>query len=603
MLHSIQWKLIFIYLVLILIAMMVIGVYLLDSLERYYLDDHKEGMKSQSQLVGTLLRRHMIEDDMDKDYMSSLLNELGKQTEDEITLLDQNGRVITTTGENGEAEGTLILEQEITGALSGNLSTDIRIDPSNDHRKKFMAMPITEGQQVLGVVYSTSSLEKVDITMEQIRTTLLTGTFIAMIITAILVYLLAKTITDPVKELTSTAKSMAQGDFQKKIDIKGNDEIGNLGKMFNYMALRLDNTLKEISSEKGKLEGILNQMTDGVVVIDEKYRVVHINPAAQQMLGICADELRNEISEELITRFISLEQFNNAMDYEKDEKIESFITSESDQSIKAQIVPYRSQAEGEKGIIVVLNDITEEEELLQMKQEFIENASHELRTPLTSIKSYVETLLDGAIEDKPIARRFLKVIENETSRMVSMVKDLLVLSKLDKREEIVEFEEVEINDLVKRSVESIEERARGKGLKIYQDFFPGRLVTIGDSNKITQVIINILENAVKYTPDGGYIKVNTSLDDREVKITVEDSGIGIPDNELSSIFDRFYRVDKDRSREKGGTGLGLAISREIVKSHGGKIKASSKEGVGTTVELVFPINDNKLELTGNAGKN
>ncbi|UMZ75156.1 ATP-binding protein [Natranaerofaba carboxydovora] len=580
MLKSIQWKLVFIYLLLILIAMELISVYLLDSLENYYLNDYRESMKSQSQLVGTLLKRHMDDDDIDREYMDSLIEELGKETEKEIILLDQNGRVITTTGADSELEGKLILEHEITRSLSGNTGTDIRINPQTNYREKYMAMPIEEGQQILGVVYMIGSLEKIDLTMEEVRTILFSGTLIAMLITAILGFMLAKTITDPIKEVTLTAEAMAKGDFDKRIDIKGDDEVGSLGKMFNFLASRLDKTLKEISSEKGKVERILEQMTDGVIVVDDDYNVIHMNPAAKQMLGF-------------INNLMTKEEFLRAQKAIEDKNKETFITSVNDQILKAQVVPYKSQDNSQKGIIIVLNDITEQEELIKMKQEFIENVSHELRTPLTSIKSYVETLLDGAMEDRSNSYRFLNVIENETSRMVSMINDLLVLSRLDKKEDIINFREVEINELVQRSIENIEGMAERKELKLKSDFYPEKLWISGDKNRIIQVLTNVLENAIKYTPAGGSISASTNLNKEGVKIIVEDSGIGIPDSDLNRVFERFYRVDKARSREKGGTGLGLAISREIIKAHGGKIKAYSKEGEGTTIELLFPFKTEK----------
>ncbi len=588
-LQSVQWKFVLIYLMLILIAMELISIYLLDSLENYYLNDYKEGMKSQSQLVGTLLKRHMSGDDIDEEYMASLIAELGKETEKEITLLDQNGRVITTTGADSQLEGKLILEPEITRSLSGNTGTDIRINPNTNYREKYMAVPIEEGQQVLGVVYMIGSLEKIDLTMEEVRTILFSGTLIAMLITAILGFILAKTITNPIQEVTSTAKAMAKGDFDKRIQIKGKDEIGNLGNMFNYMASRLDKTLKEISSEKGKLESILEQMTDGVIVVNNEYEVIHINPAAEKMLGFGNNDFTGKKSPELINRVMSNGDFSQAVESLKEKDLESFITSVNERILKVQIVSFKSQEKGQEGIIIVLNDITEQEELIKLKQEFIENVSHELRTPLTSIKSYAETLLDGALEDKSISHKFLNVIENETSRIISMVNDLLVLSRLDKKENILNLDDVEVNSLVKRSIEGIEGIADRKGLLIRTEYRDSNIWIKGDMNRIIQVITNVLENAMKYTSSGGEIKVETRIIEEGAKILIRDSGIGIPDGDLNRIFERFYRVDKARSREKGGSGLGLAISREIVKAHGGKIKVFSEEDKGTTIELMFPF--------------
>ncbi|ACB86449.1 ATP-binding protein [Natranaerobius thermophilus] len=612
MFKTVQWKLVVIYLLLVLLAMELISVYLLQSLDQYYLDDYSERMSTEAELAKSLLQRHMTEE-QDADQISQLLGEFGQQAHNEITILDENGRVLATSSGEEELQGNIIVEEEITRALAGSQGSNIRINPNTNIRQKSLAIPIESGNQVIGAVYLVGSLERVDNTLSEIRTILFTGTLFAMLVTALLGIILSKTITKPVKVVTRTAQAMAQGDFNQRIDVKSDDEIGNLGRMFNHLASRLDSTLKEISSEKGKIEAILTQMSDGVIAVNSNKEIIHINPAAERMLNVEREKLRGQCAKELLSKFFTDEEFDQILKGETNVKEEKNLTTNEDMVVRAQLVPFKSEEKQYEGVIIALNDITEQEKLIQMRQEFVANVSHELRTPLTSVKSYVETLLDGAHKDDEIAPRFLKVVQQETDRMVTMVKDLLVLSQLDRKEPIIECRDINFMDVLDRSISAIESLTKDQKIELHLDYksLEGEYIDVfnekpefirisGDSDKLTQVFTNILENAIKYSPSGEWIQITVEDYYENIKISVKDNGMGIPAEDLPRIFERFYRVEKARSRARGGSGLGLAISREIIRNHGGDINVSSQEGRGTEVIVYLPKNQEvQYELGAN----
>jgi two-component system, OmpR family, sensor histidine kinase VicK len=415
--------------------------------------------------------------------------------------------------------------------------------------------------------------------------TILFSFFIAVIVLLILGYALSKTITSPIINLMYKAQRIAAGDFDNMLVVKADDEIGKLTKTFNFMAKELKNKLIEISSEKSKVETILNYMTDGVIAFNLKGEVIHINPAANKMLALGDMSISfNEFSVKYDLG-VSLEEvlyIGTSGSKERDIDL-------NNKFIRTYFAIFTDEEKKAEGIITVLQDITEQQKLEKMRQEFVANVSHELRTPLTSIKSYTETLLDGAMEDREITEKFLNVINSESDRMTRLVKDLLQLSRLDNEQMQWNLQPVSFVNLVKSTVEKMQIGAKNKGQQL-ESYIIGEIPDIkADRDRIEQVVINIISNALKYTPEGGSVTVYIGKMYSDVYMKVVDTGIGIPDKDIPRIFERFYRVDKARSREMGGTGLGLSIAKEIVEAHGGTITISSEFGKGTEFIVSLPL--------------
>ena len=589
MFRSIQWKMAIIYLLLILLAMQVIGVYLLRSLEQYHLKNLSSFLGNQAQLMSSFLERYLREP-YDMDHIDGLLMEFDKQMTveiKEIYVLDPIGRVISTSYSE-TSRGKKLLSNEIAKAMAGEIGEDIREDPSAHKRLKYLAYPIQSGGNVIGILYIVASLENIYSTLSDIKEILTGATALALVITAVLGFALARTITGPIQEVTSKAAELAKGDFDQTIEVRSNDEIGQLTKTFNYLTLRLRDTLGEISNEKSKIEAILTYMADGVIAVNNIGEIIHINPRAKEMLGVYTDVIGQDFTHVFSDAFrgITLKKL-----FAQDDDIHEISLDLESSILHAHFASFRNEEGDISGIVIVIRDVTEQEKLEMMRKEFVANVSHEIKTPITTIRSYAEALMEGALEDEAVSGKFLNVITNETDRMNRLVTDLLQLSKMDFQEKQWIKEIIELPQIVEDVVMKLDVTVKQKDMEIDFDFPDKPLTILGDRDSIEQVILNILGNAIKYTPEGGNIKIRGNLVNDKVVFSIKDNGIGIPREDLPRVLERFYRVDKARSRDLGGTGLGRSIAKQIIEAHLGTISIDSDYGEGTIVTITFPIYD------------
>jgi len=562
--------------------MEVVGAYLVQSLEKYHVENLVQNLDNQAQLISGFTERYFYPIPR-RQEIENLIQGFANPDISHIVILDEKGSVVFSTDEDKFASGTKLFTPEVTQATFGSSSNDIRQDAETNERFMYLARPVKSNGKVIGIIYLIASMEKIYSTLGNVKTIVLMATVIALIVTGFLSFALSKTITGPIQEVTKKAALMAQGDFDQKIPVKSDDEIGKLTEMFNFLTTRLKETLEQISDEKGKMEAILTNMADGVVALNSQGEIIHINPAAMKMLPI--DEFGNNLQSTLEKLFkISRVDFEG-----EDSDVKETIVKRGDAVLKAVMAPLKRDARV-IGLILVIQDITKENRLENMRKEFVANVSHELRTPLTTIKSYAETLLEGALEEASIARQFTEVINNEADRMTRIVNDLLELSRLDNKEIRWKKEPLNIARVLKDVISKMEVNAVRKNQKLTFNVVPDRngFESFADRDKMEQVFQNILSNAIKYTPEGGRIDVDLDMKDDMIEVTITDTGIGIPEKDLPRIFERFYRVDKTRSREMGGTGLGLSIAKEIVEAHGGKIVIESRQGEGTKVSIFLP---------------
>ncbi len=586
MLKGLQWKIVLLYASLILFALLSIGAYLVQSLESYYLRNFKEGVETQAKLLSTFLTPRIF-DEGGEEYIAEIVEGFRGTKDFDIVVLDQNSRVAGTSGAE-EMIGKRIIQEEVTRALAGNSSDEIRINPEREERYYYLAHPVKHEETVRGVIYLSSSLQTIDQTLGEVKGIIISGSLIVLVISFGVGIALTRTITSPIRELTQKASQMAKGNFSQRVEAYSEDEIGELVHMYNHMATRLNNTLNEISAEKSKVEAILINMRDGVLALDGAGILVHINPAAEELLSSISRE-KIEVGKPplfLVNEVIGkdrLEQFN------RERSSVAFETTweEPFRVFRVSIAPFQLEEGPLGGMLVVLHDITEEKDMIRRQQDFVANVSHELKTPLTSVKTYVETLLEEDLENKEIAYKFLEVINSETERMVSLVQDLLILSKLDAQQDDFERTEVYLDDLLRKIIMNMQPyHANGPEIQLnLQENLPP---VYADQSQINQVFINLLTNALQYTPAEGHVEVSTTEKNGWVYACVKDTGIGIPEEELSRVFERFYRIDKARSREFGGTGLGLSITKQVVEAHGGKIWIESQLHEGTAVYLTLP---------------
>lgn len=598
---TVQWKVVVIYLLLILVSMQVIGAYFIRQVENYYYNNFTETLNTQSNLLAVNLQRYLELDNEnqqkeaapdrvgDIDYLISNLLALH---DTEVQVIDRNGVVLTTTEEDTGIIGQKNTREEVNLALLGTRYEETQIDPQTGQRVRVLSIPIKNGVRTIGALYMVASMEEMFETIRRINRIMLTATVISLIITGSLGVLLARTITNPVKEITRQASAMAEGDFNRRVKVYSNDEIGQLAEVFNYLTKRLREALAQNEEEKQRLSSILLNMSDGVIATDKEGRVILVNARAREMLGVHEEDV-------LGTTIYDVLQLPQDQDYVLPlfKGIGSILlpsgTNEDSRILRATFRRLKKNERMSRGIIGVLQDVTEQERLEHQRKEFVANVSHELRTPLTTLKSYLEALEDGAITDPEIAPRFVRVTLNETERMIRLVNDLLQLSRLDSKQAALRKRKVSLNDLLEHAVERFSVQFQQKGLDLQMEYGSSIPSIWVDPDSMTQVLDNLISNAIKYSYDDSILRIQTRWrpDENMVSVEIADQGVGIPKRDLSQIFERFYRVDKARSREMGGTGLGLSIAREIVLAHDGDISIDSVIHQGTQVTITLPVTD------------
>ena len=578
-------KLVLIMVLLIVSLMTVVGAFLMNSVTGYYINEFYGQVADAFGEDNTdFLRDLQVPTEGETDgaamldeVLSAYVGVLGVdgRNRNYYVLDGETGRYLAGSAE--EPEGGLEITPNISAALLGRAGMD------SDAAASYMdaAVPITRGDESY-VIYILDNRETAQSLNGEMFTLILEALALGLIISILLSFLLSKTITTPIERITEGAKSVAEGNFDQDLGVQSSDEIGELTRSFNYMARRLKSTVGEVQGERDKLSTLFLHMTYGVAAFTTDGRLIHMNPAAESLLGV-----RMEDNLGFDEMFADLDMPNS-----DETAMRSFLTSETTRFgrvLSITLAPYGA-LDGEGGVIAVIHDITEQRRLDDARREFVANVSHELRTPLTNIRSYTETLLDAA-GDIPLdtEKQFLGVISSESERMARIVTDLLTLSKLDYGRMELRMTRFSLADMLHNVANAMKLTAEDSGHELAVDTPDGLPQIVGDRERIEQVVVNILSNAVKYTPSGGHIRLSAcAVPGNRVRITVEDDGVGIPAADVPRLFERFYRVDKARSRAAGGTGLGLAIAKEIVEQHEGKIALASEYGKGTTVTITLP---------------
>lgn len=584
-LRSLQWRLVFIFVSITLSLMFLVSLILNKSVEASYYDLFKQDLASSFKKVGLDTDRSLSYEEIKAKLEDQNFYPIkGDNRSYTVWDKDTNEIIISTDkmyAENeDEFENMVFKSENLVAAFAGGTGDILKLTRAGD--RVFFDYACLKGRYVL---YFKLDSEEWRGTINTFNINIFYSGVFSIIISLILGFILSRYITEPLKNIMRKAERIAEGDFDHHLTALSQDEIGKLTDTFNYMAVELKNKLEEISSEKNKIETILNYMTDGVIAFNLNGEVIHANPAFYKMLQLEAIDFDFIEFSRRYSLGVSLEEVLYLQDCNVKEKN----INVNDKAIRVYFAIFTGKEKKAEGLIAVFQDITEQQRLENMRREFVANVSHELRTPLTSIKSYSETLIDGALEDKDTAVRFLNVINSEADRMTRLVKDLLQLSRMENEQVQWSMEEVSIVSLVKGCIEKHQIDAINKKQTL-ECYVIGDIPLIqADRDRMVQVIINLLSNAIKYTPEEGKITTYVGKTQNYVYIKVSDTGIGIPEEDLPRVCERFYRVDKARSRELGGTGLGLAIVKEIVEAHDGIIDISSVYGKGTDITVKLPI--------------
>ena len=591
--HSIKSRFILIYVVLVLISMFIASTFIIDRLENVQIETATSSMAKTMDTLGTTTSAFFKDNNYETlPQLDATLKDWGISSEESAYIIspDKAPKILASTKnispkESEDAYSVKFIEPKLVmDAASGKTREKIVEYENQKDVEKHIARPILSGDgSILAIIYMTRNLNSIYSVIDDSKVIITYATLISLITTSILGYFIANSITGPIRALTKKAKALAKGNFNQSIEVKSKDEIGELGMMFNFLTKELRESIEKMDLERSKLDTIFNYMAEGVIAIDRNNRLIHANSIAKKILNI---------SEKDFYRVINLKSINlNNIDYKNEESLRGEeLTKIANSFYKIKYAPYKSDALINSGLIIVLQDVDKEHMLDIMRKEFVANVSHELKTPITTIKSYTETLLDSDL-DKDSQRNFLKVIDRENSRMSRIVTDLLYLSNIDYNKDNVSLESIDTYEFIAEAIESQSILIVQKNHKIELNIDMDIKDIYAERNGADQILTNIISNACKYTPENGKIVIDATNKDDLVEIKVEDNGIGIPKEDLPRISERFYRVEKGRSRQMGGTGLGLSIASEMIKSFGGSLKIDSVFGEGTIVTLLFKASE------------
>ena len=597
--RSIQFKIPVLFIFMLMISLQLIVANFLRQLETQMISNFQEQIQLQ---VGFLKNSvQPILDREDKDEVK--ITEISKILQDyptgssivEARVLDSQGYILGTTNQSQQSVvGTRTTESDAQQVLLTNTVYTYNYT-EHDTRYWKIVSPISSSSgnsgNPLGIISVTTNIESRYAQVKDIGVIFVSSSLIAIVLVIIITFLISQGITKPIAEMKKQTEKIAEGNYTGEVKIYSDDELGQLGQAINDLSFKIKEAQESTESERQRLDSVLRHMSDGVIATDRRGRIVIMNTAALDILNLKSEKV---IGIPLLS-ILPLEEkvsFRELLETQQERLIHLEDDGE-DSIIQCEFSVIQRESGFISGLVCVLTDVTEQQKIDRERRNFVSNVSHELRTPLTSIKSYTEALVDGAWENKEIAPGFLKVIETETERMMRMITDLLNLSRMDQSRLGLEKEFINMNELVVHIVSRFEmvlqsEPYRDKNYRILTDITQRDLWVELDQDKITQVLDNIINNAIKYSPDGGRIIVRLMETHTDIIVSVSDEGLGIARKDIPHLFDRFYRVDKARSRAMGGSGLGLAIAQEVVQLHGGKIWVNSIENKGSTFFVSLP---------------
>ncbi|TRM05935.1 cell wall metabolism sensor histidine kinase WalK [Staphylococcus hominis] len=590
-LQSLHTKLVIVYVLLIIIGMQIIGLYFTNSLEKELTNNFMKNIKQYAtQLEVNIERIYKDNPSNAQKEVQSLLNEYANRQEiEEIRFIDKDQIIMATAKLSSHS----LINQKVN---DNSVQKAISLGEANSHnvlkdygngkeRIWIYNLPVKNSNDVIGNIYIESNINDVYNQLNNINQIFIIGTAISLFITVILGFFIARTITRPITDMRNQTVEMSKGNYTQRVKIYGNDEIGELALAFNNLSKRVQEAQANTESEKRRLDSVITHMSDGIIATDRRGRIRIVNDMAIKMLGMTKEDLIGYYMLNVlkIEGDFSLEEIQ-----ENNDSILIDMNEEEGIIARVNFSTIVQDTGFVNGYIAVLHDVTEQQQVERERREFVANVSHELRTPLTSMNSYIEALEEGAWKDENLAPSFLSVTREETERMIRLVNDLLQLSKMDNETEQITKEIVDFNMFINKIINRHEMTA--KDTTFVREIPNETIFTEIDPDKMTQVFDNVITNAMKYSRGDKRVEFHVKQNAlyNRMTIRIKDNGIGIPINKVDKIFDRFYRVDKARTRKMGGTGLGLAISKEIVEAHNGRIWANSVEGQGTSIFITLP---------------
>lgn len=584
MFNSFRWKLTSAFFIVILVIMTITGIMLTQLFKDYYINDVRSSLINEAKLAAQMTSLYDEHAD-EKSFLQWVVDTTAANTGSRVTVMDNSGVVLADSIFEAHKMDLHNNRPEVYSALKGQIGNDIRLSETADVEMLYVAIPFNN-EKFQGVMRLAKNLDEVQILYHKIIYVLAIGIIISGVVAFILSLFIAQRFAQPVQKLTKAVNDIARGNLKRRIKFKTQGELRILSEAVNDMTDYLEKSMGEISKVKNRLETLLENTINGIIMINTKGQITYANPVAVELLN--NPDVIEKKYVEVIKNYELINIVDKVVKNLKPIRAEILVHNNGEKNIEVNVVPIIDEEITENnGILLVLNDITELKRLEQVRRDFVANVSHELKTPVAAISGFAETLMAEENASENI-KEFSSIIYEEAQHLSKLISRLLELSRLELGKSKLQFEDVALSSVINSAINKLKKRYSHSNLNIKVKMRDEDIAVKGDYESISQVLINLLENAKKYSADGEEILIEVMERENDVKVMVTDKGIGIPNNELPRVFERFYRVDTARSRKTGGTGLGLSIVKHIIENHGGTVGASSEIGVGSTFFFILP---------------
>ncbi|WP_052304448.1 two-component system histidine kinase PnpS [Paenibacillus larvae] len=579
-------------------AVLMAGVFAAKLLEQFHMNELEQNLVRELHVMNDVFDwTKSGEETALMEEFTKETQRMKEQTDARVTYIRADGKVLGDSNEHPSEMDNHLHREEIDQAAKQGIGSVVRFSDTIRQNMMYVAVSVKGASgQTEGYLRMAMSLQQIEGTVRQLWLFLLIGLLILFLLSGLICYRIARGITRPIERITRVARQMANQQYAARVPEAGNDEVGELARTINRMAENLQIQMQHIRENEYRLQGVLENMVSGVMMVDQRGTITLVNRSAEDILGYSSHELLNKsyLDAGFQLEFTAL--LADAIETHTRVREELMLHFPQEQILEVHVSPI-VQGDGQrKGVLVVLHDITAVRRLERIRSEFVANVSHELKTPVAAVKGFAETLMAGALEDKEMARSFLQIIYDESDRLNRLIGDILELSKIESKRIPLQFSPVDVESIVENSIQMMKAEAEKKHITL-ESCVENELYIEADEDRLRQILINLLSNGISYTPEGGRVSIGVefvpSLDDNpdneRMRIRISDTGIGIPEKDLPRIFERFYRVDKARSRSSGGTGLGLSIVKHLTELHHGTISVESEAGKGTTFNIELPV--------------
>lgn len=583
------WQIFPSFLVIILLSLTVETWYSTTHFKHFFLENSEEELTIRARLLQLKFASIIQQENGAMADMDGLCKQLGETIHTRVTVILPTGDVVGDSFAKKETMENHKHRPEIQTALDGGKGVSIRYSATLDQNMMYIALPVYKNGVLRAVVRTAVSISSIDKSIRAVRNNILIATVVTVVAAALASLYVARRITRPIEEMKNGAQAFAQGNLSDRLAVPDTEELSELAKAMNQMVRNLNDRIQESNNRRRELEAVHSSMQEGVIAIDNEERIITVNSAAARIFNFTPEQLKKRNVLE-VSRNFELQTFiHKALSTHEPVEDDILIERDDDHILNIHSTALWDTRERRMGTLIIFHDITRMRRLERMHKDFAANVSHELKTPLTTIKGFIETLQEMLKnQDARQSLGFMQIIEKNVNRMIELINDLLALARLERLEGTgIQFEDHQLSMLIQGALSACRAAADKKQIQLIVDC-PDHLTAMVDPILVEQALVNLVDNAVKYSPEGAWVRITAGRVNGWVDMVIEDSGNGIAKEHLPKIFNRFYRVDKGRSRQEGGTGLGLAIVKHIVQYHNGRIDVSSVMGQGTRFQISIP---------------